>query len=85
MSPLLLRRNPTEKVEAIKKVLNANNAKESEAIFIGDGSIDYEAARALKIDFILIQNKENQSMQKIVPKNSQIEDFSEIVNYSPPE
>ena len=77
--------SPTNKVEAIRKVLNANNAKESEAIFIGDGSIDYEAATALKIDFILIQNKENQSIQKIVPKNSQIDNFSEIVNYSPPE
>ena len=67
--------SPTHKAEAIREILKSTNVRKSEVLFIGDGSIDFQAARKMEIDFLLMQNNENHDMQKIVPLERQIKNF----------
>ena len=66
----------TKKVEAIEEVLESTKGDHNELLFIGDGSIDYESAQKMGIDFLLIQNNENHAMQRIIPLENQIRGFT---------
>ena len=70
--------SPTKKENAISKVLKSTKTKKEDALFIGDGLTDYEAAKKLDIEFILVRNKENLNMQRKVPLDRQIQDFTEL-------
>ena len=67
--------SPTNKIDAIHEIMKSTKVKHSEVLFIGDGSIDFQAAQTVGIDFLLMQNNENHKMQEIVPLESQISSF----------